>query len=90
MERLFSKFREKGLSVIGVSLDEDIEVLRSYLTGRTFSFSIATDQDKKLRKKLGIKGIPVAVGIGKSGKIRFTRSGSFSSLEQHIERWLDE
>lgn len=89
LEKVYSKYREKGLEIVAVSLDEDNQKLKDYLKAVKYSFNIAISKDRELKKKLGIVGIPVAVAVSKKGKVLFTHSDS-SLIEKKLHKWLKE
>ncbi len=100
IQGLYTKFKDRGLEVIGISEDEPgpqvhaaIEATRKDL-GVTYPTALAADISG-IGDKFGHNGIPALYVIDKQGKIRDVESGwdpdnSEAKLDKLIAQLLDE
>lgn len=68
----FEKFHKKGLEIVSVSLDQNIEVCKSFVEREKLDWYHVCDGkfwDAKLAKKHQIHSIPATYIIGKDGKV---------------------
>jgi thiol:disulfide interchange protein DsbD len=74
--RLHQEYGEKGLSVVGVSLDEDTTLVKPFLKKYPMGYSVALG-DKGVASKLAVddSSLPVALIIDKHGRVRFRHVG---------------
>lgn len=86
-EALYQKYLDKGLIVLGITIDEKSDVLLAQIQDRMLqyqlSYPILWDHDKAVMNSYGIGAIPVTYLIDKQSKIRYERSG-FTSKEVDI------
>lgn len=72
---LHETYKEKGLVIIGVSVDEDKADMDAYLKRSPVPFAIVRDPKSKLARKLGVGGIPTTYVVAPNGKIRAIHEG---------------
>ena len=68
LNELYDKYRDKGLEAVGVT-DEDAATIGSFVKDNPIKYHPAFDQGGKLAKHFGIRGIPHAMLVDKTGKI---------------------
>ncbi len=71
----YEKFHSSGFEVIGISLDQDKEALKSYLESNSMPWPQYFDGkgwENELAGQYGITGIPATFLIGKDGKVAAT------------------
>lgn len=69
------KYRDKGLSVIGVALDEDgWKSIKPYIDKIKINYTIAVGS-QELAKQYGAESLPVTLLIDREGKIAESRAG---------------
>jgi hypothetical protein len=84
---LYSKYKERGLVILGVSMDEEFADVEKYGPKFGIKYPVAFDEGKKLSSELKIDAIPYALAVDKSGKIVW--EGVSSTLtEDVIEQFL--
>lgn len=69
----YDKFREKGLEIIGISLDEDKERLLAVVKDRGITWPQYFDNaggENSLAERFGVRGIPTKWLVDKQGKVR--------------------
>ena len=86
-ETLYQQYLDKGLLVLGISIDEKSEVLLGQIQDRMLqyklSYPILWDHDSSVKNSYNIGAIPVTYLIDKQGKIRYEHAG-FTSKEIDI------
>jgi thiol-disulfide isomerase/thioredoxin len=94
LKRVYEELHEKGLEVIGVSLDEERAELEAFLEEERLPWpqlyppkDQANGWENPLTRKYGISGIPTVFLIGKDGKLVST-SLRGPKLEQRIRDLL--
>ena len=68
LNELYTKYKEQGLVIIGVS-DEKKSVVAKFLKTTPMEYFPAIDNGGKLSDSFGVSGIPHALLVDKSGKI---------------------
>ena len=87
-----SKYREKGLVVLGISLDESPEPVREFQSELKVNYRLALGDDKVAKRWGGILGLPVAFIIDRGGRLRARHEGEndLAALEKDVVRLLGE
>lgn len=95
LEKLHRAFKDRGLVVLGVSVDRDAAAMRKFLESHVVSFPVVRDRDQVLVGAAGIESMPTSFLIDRSGKIRSVHNGfhgekTLREMTQIIEKLLDE
>ena len=96
MDTLWRTYRERGLTVIGVSEDgsRNRSKVLPFATRVGISYPIVLDADESLQRRFQVRALPTSVLIGRDGRIvSFTqgyRSGETAALEAAMKSLLDE
>src|SRR5262245_15527519 len=62
------RYKDSGLSVIGVSMDEGWKPVKTFLAGKDVNYPVAID-NKGLAKLYGLSAMPMTLLIDRSGEI---------------------
>jgi cytochrome c biogenesis protein CcmG, thiol:disulfide interchange protein DsbE len=81
LEATYSMFREQGLVVVGVFIQEDDAAVKEYAARMGFTFTMTADPDTRLAAAYHILGIPTHYFIGRDGRIREIRIGGLKRDE---------
>ncbi len=71
----YQKYHAKGFEVIGVSLDDDVEALKSFVDERKIPWPILFEKPggqgwrHPLATKYGVSGFPTVILVGRDGKV---------------------
>ncbi len=94
MDRLDHDFKDQGLHVIGINLDEELADAETFLDKYPVDFDIAVDADKQCVKDFGVMAMPTSYLIDRKGVIRHIhqgfRAGETEKLRLAIEYLLKE
>jgi thiol-disulfide isomerase/thioredoxin len=70
VQALYGKEANRGLEVVGVSLDEDLEALAEYLDENAIPWeTLAGEGTQDLAEQYGVRGIPTMMLVDKEGKV---------------------
>ncbi len=68
LNELYSKYKDKGLNIVGIS-DEDRSTVEKFRKTTPMDYAVGLDKGNSLGQKFGITGIPHSFVVDKSGKI---------------------
>ncbi len=94
LEGLYRSFKDKGLVVIGVSVDSSERTVSSFVRGKGLSFPILLDKEKEVAfDSYGVVGLPVTFIIDRSGviveKVFGERQWDSEEIKRKIKKLLD-
>ena len=74
IEKLYKKNHDKGLEVLGITLDTNREWLEEFLKRRAFKYPhlFGSDGNVQIKERYGVAGIPQLFLVGKQGLVRAT------------------
>lgn len=94
MNELEREFRDRGLQVLGINLDEKIEDARDFLAKHPVGFTVAVDADGQCPRDFGVQGMPTSYLVDRQGVIRHVhlgfRPGEAEKLRARVEQLLAE
>jgi peroxiredoxin len=90
VKELYNKNKDKGVVIIGVSLDNDAKALQAMVTKQGISWpQIRTGEEGELTKLFDVKGLPTYYVLDRSGKIT-ARKIPTKQLSQVISETLQK
>jgi cytochrome c biogenesis protein CcmG, thiol:disulfide interchange protein DsbE len=91
-ERLYTQYREQGLTVLGISQDQRVENARQFATRHRLSFPVVFDTGHAIANRYRPARMPTSFVIDRGGVVRHVhagyRSGDGDRLEQEIRALL--
>lgn len=94
MNQLEHEFKDQGLHIIGVNLDEKVTDAKTFLDKYPVDFDIALDPNKQCVSDFGVMAMPTSYLIDRKGVIRHVhqgfRTGEAEKLRLAIEYLLTE
>ncbi|MGJ0486208.1 MAG: TlpA family protein disulfide reductase [Methylomicrobium sp.] len=94
MNQLQEEFSGKGLTLIGVNLDENPEDANAFLAQHPANFTIAADKGEQCARQFDVKAMPSSYLIGLDGVIRHVHLGfredAGKELREAVEKLLAE
>ena len=85
MSVMQNKFRDKGLVVVAINLDESNEATREFLGKFPPGFKVAYDPQGTTPKAYEVLGMPTSYLIGRDGKVIFKHSGFKNADRAELE-----
>jgi thiol-disulfide isomerase/thioredoxin len=94
MNELSLDFKDKGLQVIGVNLDEVSADAQSFLARYPANFVITADTGEQCAKSFGVQAMPSTYLVDRNGTVRHVhlgfRAGEAEELRTLVEQLLAE
>lgn len=87
---MHAKYGDKGLVVIGVNLDNDLQEAAKFLGEYSADFRIYYDVDKALAKEYGVQAMPSTYILGRDGELHARHFGFKVKLQHEYEAVLTE
>ena len=88
LKELYAQYKDQGVVVVGISLDEDLKPVREMMTSKGISWPQVSDADKTLQKLFNVKGTPTYYLLDRDGKIAAKNLPSFKKLSGAIDDLL--
>lgn len=92
LEKLSKSYRDKGLVVLGVNIDNDAAAARKFLKELPVSFSVVNDTEKSVAKAYAPPTMPSSYLIDRQGKVHVVHAGfrrsDAAKLEAEIKSLL--
>ena len=92
LERSWRRYRDRGVVVIGVDIQDTAEAARKFLSDFSLSFPNARDVTGKVAIDYGVYGVPETFFIDRKGMIRAKHVGAMNDerFRAEVERLLVE
>ncbi|WP_394753536.1 TlpA family protein disulfide reductase [Crenothrix sp.] len=94
LNTLNDTFKDKGLQVVGINVDENSQDAKTFLLSHPAQFTVAADASKQCATGFGVEAMPSTFLIDKKGVIRYVhlgfRPGETADLQQKVEQLLAE
>lgn len=87
LKEIYAQYKDQGVTVVGISLDEDITPVQEMMTSKGMSWSQLSDADKKIRKLFNVKGTPTYYLLDRDGIIA-AKDIPFQKLSDAISELL--
>ncbi len=89
MEKYFPKYKDKGLSIIAFSVDENVNDVIKFSKENNLTVKVLMSNDKLMSAYGGIKSIPVTFILDYEGQIKNKIIGFNPKIEDEIKKYLD-
>ena len=94
MNTLTREFRERGLQIVGINVDEQADAANTFLQQHPADFLILADATGVCPKSFKVMGMPSSYIIDRHGVIRYVhigfRPGDAGELRKQVEKLLAE
>jgi cytochrome c biogenesis protein CcmG/thiol:disulfide interchange protein DsbE len=82
MDELQKKYKDQGLVILAVSVDEKATKMETFLKKNPVSFTVVRDAEHKLVASVGPETMPTSFIIDHAGKVRFLHNGFHGAATQ--------
>jgi peroxiredoxin len=86
LDRLSRQYAAQGLVVVGVSVDNELSNVRSFLARNPVGFRVAHDARKAVVARYGGQSMPSSYLVDRRGRVRYYHGGFFQRDVPTIER----
>ena len=86
-ERVWQRYREQGIQIVGVDIQDTAEDALGYVREFGLSFPNGRDTDGKITVEYGVIGLPVTFFIGADGMVEGRWVGALP--EERLEGWAE-
>jgi cytochrome c biogenesis protein CcmG/thiol:disulfide interchange protein DsbE len=92
LERIWRAYRDRGVVVVGVDIQDTVDAARKFMTDFSLSFPNVRDVAGKVSVDYGVYGVPETFFIDRKGLIRAKRVGALTDevFRAEVDRLLDE
>lgn len=92
MQKLYPKYKDKGIEIVAVSLDATELVINRFIDKYDLTFPVPHDQSGQVRNKYDIGPIPSTFFINPQGEVVEIVEGALSleSIEGHLKEIMPE
>lgn len=92
LERNWRAYRDRGVVLIGVDIQDRVEAARKFIRDFGLSFPNAQDTTGKVSVDYGVYGVPETFFIDRKGRVRFKHVGSLTDeiARGHLDALLKE
>lgn len=82
---LHQRYRERGLEVIGISVDDDVRDVPPYVQSHGIRYAVGLDPEKDVMDAYGVRSIPTTILVDRGGLLRGRWLGTGGGLERELE-----
>jgi len=90
MNSMQAKHKEKGLVVLSINLDAQVELAEKFLQQTPANFAIIYDAKGRLAKKFKLKGMPSSYLFNRQGKLISAHSGFNGKKQQMYQQEIEK
>ncbi len=81
MQELYEQYRDKGLVILAVNMEEDGPTVQRWIDSGGYSFTFVLDSDGQQVKRYNVKAAPTSYFVGRDGVIQDQKLGQISRTE---------
>ncbi len=86
-EEIYRRYREKGFTIIAVSVDANENFVKDFVKDYDISFPVSMDKEG-LSDMFGVSSLPMSFLYDESGKLIKRKIGAYFSLEEDLKELL--
>jgi cytochrome c biogenesis protein CcmG/thiol:disulfide interchange protein DsbE len=90
LERFAQQMRDQGVTVLGVSVDQDAEALQKFVAETRLSFRIARDPDQAVASRYGTFKFPETYILDRDGKVAEKFIGAVDWQDPRVVGFVQE
>ncbi|MDJ0882268.1 MAG: TlpA disulfide reductase family protein [Gammaproteobacteria bacterium] len=88
MNDLYNKYEKLGFVILGVNVEQELQLAKSFLSDTPVDFPILFDSSNKVSKAYDVIAMPTTVMIDRNGKIRYIHKGYKAGDEKKYKKMV--
>jgi thiol-disulfide isomerase/thioredoxin len=89
LDKVAEKYKGKGVSVIGINVDQDKEAAKKFMDEVKVRFPLIYDENQKISGKVGVPAMPSSYILDNKGKVKFIHKGFYPGDDKKYETEID-
>jgi peroxiredoxin len=85
---LHNKYKKLGFTILGVNVEQEQKLAKSFLSDTPVNFPILFDKSNKVSKDYDVIAMPTTVMIDRNGKVRFIHKGYKDGDEKKYKKMV--
>ncbi len=90
LNEMHQQLKDKGLQVVGVNLDENLDDAKGFLAKYPAEFTVMADVSKDCAKAFDVKAMPSSYIVDKNGQIHHVHLGFKSGEAEEIRTMVEK
>ena len=90
MEQLFRAYRDKGLVVLAVNMEQSAKTVRPFVQELKLSFPVLLDAEGSVSHDYGIRALPVSFLVGRDGNLLWRAMGGREWDTLEMQRYIGQ
>lgn len=94
MNKLHGDFKDSGLKIVAINVDEQVADAEAFLNQQPAAFSVALDSEQACAKNFDVQAMPSTYLVDRKGLVRHVHMGfrgsEAESLQSQVEQLLSE
>jgi peroxiredoxin len=86
LQDLYVRYKARGLVVLAVDVGESASLVKTYVSGQNYTFTVLLDSTSEVARRYGVNGIPATFVVDTQGVIRKTTVGYAPGAEKELEQ----
>ena len=88
MNDLYNKYEKLGFVILGVNVEQELQLAKSFLSDTPVDFPILFDSSNKVSKAYDVIAMPTTVMIDRNGKVRYIHKGYKAGDEKKYKKMV--
>lgn len=90
MERLYQRYKDRGLVVLALSQDQaSAQEVKAFVDSLELSFAVWHDRDGLIGRQYSIPGVPTSYLIGRDGRVAYRALGDYDWDDDKARRVVE-
>jgi len=90
LEELHEKYKDLGVTILGINIDENSELSKKVLKDITVTFPILYDNENKVSEQYSIEAMPATFLVDRNGNFRFRHDGYKAGYEDTYDQQIKQ
>jgi len=88
LEDLHQKYKDLGVTILGINIDENPELSKKILKDVSINFQVLYDPESQVSSRYNIEAMPATFLVDKKGDFRFRHNGYLAGYEDTYDQQI--